>query len=70
MSRDSGPVMPLEQKCLRPGDWLIEGYSVQRVRVTRGVVRWVTKGYAGHPGGSSFKTLSDAREWIREQMGA
>lgn len=30
MSNDSGPVMPLEQRCVKPGHWVIEGYDVHR----------------------------------------
>lgn len=25
--REHGPVMPLEQKCIEPGHWLIEGHD-------------------------------------------
>jgi len=61
--------MPLEQKCVRPGEWLIEGYTVQHVRVMRGVVHWVVKGFPGHPGGAAFGKLSEARDWIRDRQG-
>lgn len=75
MSKDSGPTMPLEQKCIRPGLWLIEGYTVMRVQHGGGsgrmpsIVRWEVKGSPGR-GGSAFEKLSEAREWIREQLGA
>ncbi len=74
MSRYSGPVMPLEQRCVRPGLWLIEGYTVMRVQHGGGnghmpsIVRWEVRGTPGRPAGSSFEKLGEAREWIREHL--
>lgn len=71
MSRDSGPVMPLEQKCIEPGHWLIEGRHVRAVYFgrSRNVQCWSVHPLDGDedvPVGG-FLYLSDARDWIRDQ---
>lgn len=68
MSRDSGPVEPLEQRCIEPGHWLIEGYDVIKTnsQVTRGFVpNWAISLFGEHR--ANVRTLSDARDWIREK---
>lgn len=55
----------LEQRCIRPGLWLIEGYSVQRSRKV-----WLV--WSGPEGERppterplhAAVTLSECREWI------
>lgn len=63
MSRDSGPVSPLEQRCVRPGHWVIEGYDVMRRSNVRPDSTWWVIGKL------EFSTLAEARDWIREERG-
>jgi hypothetical protein len=71
MSRDSGPVAPLEQRCVRPGLWIIEGYEVKR-HPRRGPKEGLSPNYwAISEGGflvASMDRLDDAREWIRRRI--
>jgi hypothetical protein len=68
MGRESGPVMPLEQRCVEPGHWLIEGYDVKRVKYGWPQGWWWR---IALPGGVlaevQRRTLGEIREWIREQ---
>jgi len=47
----------LEQKCVEPGHWRIEGWTVRKT--ARG---WAVSGF-DHPG-VTVSTLRAAREWI------
>lgn len=69
MSRDSGPVQPLEQKCIEPGHWLIEGRHVRAVYFgrSRNVQCWSVMAFEGEDIPPPFIYLSDARDWIRNQ---
>jgi hypothetical protein len=62
MARDSGPVEPLEERCERPGHWVIEGRDVRRVRGT-GDRRWQIDGPGRKVG---RRTLDEIRDWIRD----
>lgn len=62
MPSDSGPVVGLEQSCIKPGHWLIEGYDVYR---------WKTGGWRAYHFGRKvgwFRTLREAREWIADRL--
>lgn len=64
--REQGKVMPLEQRCLYPGRWIIEGYGVYQ-RKGRRAVNWQSEWHViGHPG-VIRRTLPEIRDWIREQ---
>ena len=65
MSRERGPLVPLEQSCRRPGQWLIEGYDVWRVRDWPETY-WQIARFGQHA--ATAATLADAREWIRDQI--
>lgn len=56
--------LPLEQSCVRPGLWLIEGYRVERVRISGQRTRW-SIGEISRPVGN-VPSLAAARELIRE----
>jgi hypothetical protein len=62
MPSDSGPELGLEQNCIEPGHWLIEGYDVQRV----GRNGWNTYRF-GPERVHWTRTLQQAREWIASQ---
>jgi hypothetical protein len=54
----------LEQSCVRPGHWLIEGYDVTREHPVLGT--WVVSRF-GQP--VAFRrTLDGARIWIADQV--
>ena len=55
--------LPLEQSCIHPGLWLIEGYRVERIRISGQRVRW-NVGEIGRPV-ANVATLAAARELIR-----
>lgn len=59
MSIDSGPVDPLEQRCVKPGHWVIEGYTVKRHGTRWRILAPVSYRVYAH-------TLAEARDWIRE----
>jgi hypothetical protein len=61
MARDTGPLNPLEQQCLEPGHWLIEGWDVLRVYSRGYGVQWVAL-----RSGEQFarRTLADIRARI------
>jgi hypothetical protein len=69
--REHGPVVPLEQRCIEPGHWLIEGRRVKAIYQgrSRNVLGWNVQTLEGDedPGPSPFGTLAAAREWIRNQ---
>lgn len=70
MSSEHGPAQPLEQRCVRPGHWVIEGYDVQRFTGRR-ARSWHTEWHAAWSPGEEphvERTLDGAREWIREQL--
>jgi hypothetical protein len=61
----------LEQRCIRPGEWMIEGYRVERVGYRswhKNCIDWLifAVGDDSNPVHMT-KTLARAREWIREQ---
>jgi hypothetical protein len=62
-STERGPLMPLEQRCVQPGYWLIEGHEVRRL----GPGAWTVR----DPGNYEFtaRTLPIARALIRERLG-
>jgi hypothetical protein len=62
MTRERGPVQPLEERCVKPGHWVIEGYDVFRIRGT-GDRRWQIEGPAPRVG---RRTLDEIRDWIRD----
>jgi hypothetical protein len=70
VSRDSGPVMPLEQRCVEPGHWIIEARHVKAIYQgrSRHVIGWNVERLAGdpEPPPHAFGTLADARDWIRD----
>ena len=78
MAKDSGPVNPLEQRCLRPGLWLIEGYEVVRITgskpahsALRRLARqwrqeWQVFGGKDYPL-TVVQYLDEARDWIMEK---
>lgn len=51
----------LEQRCVKPGHWLIEGYDVRREHGNWRVYRFEVHLL------DSFRTLKEAREWIAKQ---
>jgi hypothetical protein len=65
-------MMALEQSCIRPGLWLIEGYTVERrKRAGAGAVRWWIS--CPDEGGAVLHKavvadLSRARDWIRREV--
>jgi hypothetical protein len=65
-------MMALEQSCIRPGLWLIEGYTVERRRQAgTGAVRWWIsrqdeRGAWWHK--VVVADLGRAREWIQEEL--
>jgi hypothetical protein len=58
--------MNLEQKCVRPGNWWIEGYNVRRHH-RRTYIPW--KIYHFEEKVHEAQTLADARVWIANQPG-
>ena len=69
MSRDSGPVRPLEQRCVHRGaHWLIEGRDV--LAVFWGRSRTVECWTWHEPDGTPMRagTLAEAREKIRDAL--
>jgi hypothetical protein len=69
MSRDSGPVRPLEQRCIEPGHWLIEGRHVRAVYQgrSRNIQGWNVDVFDDEATLPAFTYLADARNWIRNQ---
>lgn len=73
---DNPEALGLEQKCRRPGEWMIEGYLVRRVGYQswgKGHVDWLIY----EPGSPTTvydtpahmtRRLNEAREWIRSQL--
>lgn len=68
--RESGPVLPLEQRCDGPGRWMIEGRWVRafysersRSRDSRNIIGWYCEGHV-----MPFVRLNDVREWIRQEI--
>lgn len=65
---DNPEALGLEQRCVRPGQWVIEGYTVTRT-IGRGVntgkrlVWWTITEPKGV--GVTRNTLDKVREWIR-----
>lgn len=59
--------LPLEQSCIEPGHWLIEGYDVITVRLDGGrpgkSERWLIK-FRGKRV-KAVRTLAEARDYIR-----
>jgi hypothetical protein len=67
--REHGPVMPLEQACLYPGRWNIEGYKVIR-RTGRSARKWPSEWWITFSAGDEpviVRTLPEVRDWIRGQ---
>lgn len=63
MARDSGPVEPLEERCERPGRWVIEGRDVRKLPAAAPGRRWQIIG--PHPR-VARRTLGEIRDWIRD----
>jgi hypothetical protein len=64
--------IPLSQRCVEPGRWIIEGRYVRAYWQgrSRNVLGWDVESLPGdgeQPTGL-FHTLNEARAWIREQM--
>jgi hypothetical protein len=70
MTREHGPAEPLEQRCVEPGHWLIEGRHVRAVFQgrSRKVMSWSVMAFDGEPVPPPFIYLDDARDWIRNQV--
>lgn len=68
MTSEHGPVMPLEQKCVRPGEWLIEGYTVRHVKYARPHGWWWRIAGPAPVPGVQRRTLAEIRDWIRDQV--
>jgi hypothetical protein len=70
--RESGYVNPLEQSCIGPGHWYIEGYRVIRrtgLRARKWSSEWhITFNRDDEP--VIRRTLGEARDWIRDQIEA
>jgi hypothetical protein len=66
MSCESRPVLPLEQRCVRPGYWVIEGWDVRRQAVSNPYYGY----WAARRPGEDFqrRTLALIREEIRNRM--
>lgn len=68
MSRTDNPeALGLEQRCVRPGHWIIEGYDVRAGYLgrSRRINHWyIVDPPEGAP--PSFLYLSDVREWIKD----
>lgn len=56
---------PLEQKCVHPGYWRIEGYDVEHARLIG--ARWHIRLFGKLQ--ASFGSLRECREWIADQVG-
>lgn len=68
MSRTDNPeALPLEQKCIKPGLWLIEGHEVERYPAGTLGRWWRIKDVPPGPG-RDHRTLTQARDWIREHQ--
>lgn len=61
---DNPETLPLEQRCIRPGLWLIEGHDVERVKADGQRERWNIT-FCGKPVGNAG-TLGEARALIRD----
>jgi hypothetical protein len=68
MAREHGPAEPLEQRCIEPGHWLIEGHHVRAVYQgrSRNVLSWDIDVFPGETLPGIIGTLREARDWIRE----
>lgn len=67
-ARETGPILPLEQSCVRPGHWLIEGYDVERLVLHKGRrVRgqWIIRHFGEEK--AVVTGLAAARDWIRQE---
>jgi hypothetical protein len=69
VNADSGPVAQLEQRCVEPGHWLIEGRHVRAVYQgrSRKVLSWTVGVFDDEVSPAPFGTLNEARDWIRDQ---
>lgn len=64
---EHGPVTPLEQRCVEPGRWLIEGWEVRRHGSARRPSIWI----AERDGERFSRTnLAAVREEIRSRLDA
>jgi len=68
VASDSGPVLGLEQRCIRPGRWLIEGYTVVRHGTASRPLHWTV--YDGPSMAARVDKLATAREWIADEREA
>lgn len=56
---------PLEQRCLKPGLWIIEGYTAQKLFTTP--MTWEIRHPSGHVAAYA-KSLPKAKKRIRELL--
>lgn len=57
--------MTLQSKCIRPGHWEIESFTVQQDETTG---EWVVhEAFASKPV-ATVRTLTEAREWIAADL--
>lgn len=57
----------LEQRCVRPGEWIIEGYTVRQIKILGAGTKW----FSYPPGGGQrrpHRTLEGARRYIWLQI--
>lgn len=64
---DNPEALGLEQRCLCPGRWLIEGLDVKQCKGRR-AVRWPSEWHIVRPGQGDIilRTLAEVREWIKD----
>ena len=55
--------LDLEQSCVAPGHWRIEGWTVRRTQTGWTVAQFDNE---PSPAAKRFRTLRDAREWIAD----
>jgi hypothetical protein len=65
---DDPEMLPLEESCLQPGHWLIEGHDVKRVRMSGQRTRWNIYFVVAEPIAVT-STLAEARTFIRNERG-
>jgi len=69
MDVEHAEALGLEQKCLKPGYWVIEGHIVWRLTWKRGGTYWYILSIDATRVVYVTKTLEQARDWIRMNRG-